>query len=254
MKKISVLFLALCLLLGLAACGGSPASTPTQAPAPAANTEAPAPAPADEGGNDAPAAGNSVSLTLWVGDNYPAITQKMVDSFKAEYEADLGVTFDIQIGIESESTCKDTVLSDPEAAADVYTFADDQLFELVGAGALEAIGDYEDEVRAADLDGAVSLAEVDGSLYAFPMNVSNGYFLYYNKEFLSEEDVESLDRILEVAAENGKFFAFDMANAWYLYSFFQGAGLELVSKDGVSNESCAWNATDTTPTGARGGL
>ena len=41
-------------------------------------------------------------------------------------------------------------------------------------------------------------------LYAYPMTASNGYFLYYNKEYFTEEDVKSFDRMLEIAEENDK--------------------------------------------------
>ena len=265
MKKFLALLLALVMVFALVACGDAaePEKTEEEQTGEEANTN-PEENKTEEGkteedkteegkteeGTAAPADGEVIKLTLWVGDNYPAVTEKMVESFKAEYEELLGVTFDITIGIQPEGTVKDTVLSDPEAAADVFTFADDQLFELVAAGALETLGDYDAEVREANGAGAISLATVNDTLYAFPMNVSNGYFLYYNKEYLSEEDVQSLDKILEVAEANGKFFAFDMPNAWYLYSFFKGAGLEVVSPDGKVNESCNWNATDTTPTGA----
>mgnify|MGYP002625373059 FL=1 len=190
----------------------------------------------------------TVQLTVWVGDNYPAVTQQMVDSFKAEYEEMLNVKFDITIGIESESTAKDTILKDPEAAADVFTFADDQLFDLVNNGAIEPLGDYEEDVIDANTAGSVALGTVGDTVYAFPMNASNGYFLYYNKSVIT--DPSSLDAILADAASQGKFFAFDMANAWYLYSFFKGAGLDVVSTDGSVNEACTWNAVDTKPTGA----
>ena len=63
--------------------------------------------------------------------------QGMIDSFKEHY-AD-AANFDIQLGTESESTAKDTVLADIEAAADVYAFASDQLIDLVNAGALQSI-------------------------------------------------------------------------------------------------------------------
>lgn len=42
-----------------------------------------------------------------------------------------------------------------------------------------------------------------------------------------------------------------MSNAWYLYSFFKGAGLDMhVTDDGVTN-TCNWNATDTDITGVQ---
>ena len=217
MKKILALVLALCMVLvmGVAACADEP---------------------------------ETVALTVWVGDNYPEVTQKMVDSFKAEYEEMFNVKFDITIGIESESTCKDTILKDPEAAADVFQFADDQVFDLVNAGAIQPLGDYQEDVIAANTAGAVSLASVGDTVYAFPMNSSNGYFLYYNKAVIT--DPTSLDAILADAAAAGKFFTIEMPNAWYLYSFFKGAGLDVVSENGSANEACNWNAIDTKPTGA----
>ena len=41
-------------------------------------------------------------------------------------------------------------------------------------------------------------------LHAYPMTASNGYFLYYNKEYFTEEDVKSFDRMLEIAEKNDK--------------------------------------------------
>ena len=38
-------------------------------------------------------------------------------------------------------------------------------------------------------------------MYAYPLTADNGYFLYYNKAYFSEEDVQSLDRILELALD-----------------------------------------------------
>ena len=43
-------------------------------------------------------------------------------------------------------------------------------------------------------------------LHAYPMTASNGYFLYYNKEYFTEEDVKSFDRMLEIAEKNEKNF------------------------------------------------
>ena len=244
MKKLFALLLV-ALMVFAVACTTKPATTePTAEPAAEATKE-----PAAEATAEPTAAPETIAMTLWVGDNYPEVTQKMIDSFKAEYEEEFNVVFDITIGIQSESTVKDTILTDPEAAADVYTFADDQIRELVSNSAIQPVGDYAEEIAANNGAGAVALATVNDTVYAFPMNATNGYFLYYNTEYLSAEDVQSLDGILAKAAEAGKFFAFDMANAWYTFSFFKGAGLDMISADGVTNDSCNWNATDTTPTG-----
>lgn len=224
MKKFLAIALALCMVFALAACGQTAAPAASEAPAESA----------------APEAKEPIKLTVWVGDNYPAVTEKMIESFKAAYPDE---TFEITIGIESESTCKDTILTDPEAAADVFTFADDQLNELVNAGAIQKVEMNVDTITAANTAGAIAAASVDGTLYAYPMSASNGYFLFYDSNFFTEEDVQSLNTMCEKAAAEGKSVGmqFGADGGWYLYSFFKGAGLNMaVNEDGVAN-SCDWN-------------
>ena len=75
--------------------------------------------------------------------------------------------------------------------------------------------------------------------------------MFYNKEYFTEDDVKSFNTMLDKAAAAGKYVGFPMSNAWYFYSWFKGAGLEMrVNEDGVTN-SCNWNATDTPITGVQ---
>lgn len=85
------------------------------------------------------------------------------------------------------------------AAADVFAFADDQLNELVAAGALQEILLNPEDVKSRNLTGSVEAATMDGKLYAYPMTADNGYFLYYDKSVLSEDDVKSMDTLLAKA-------------------------------------------------------
>lgn len=187
------------------------------------------------------ASGETIALTVWGAEEDQTLLQTMVDSFK---EANSEQTFDITIGVQSESTAKDTVLTDVEAAADVYAFADDQLNELVQAGALQPVQDA-DTISSENTAGSVEAATIDGTLYAYPITADNGYFMFYDKSVYSEEDVASLDTMLEKAAAAGKTVAMDWSSAWYIFSFFKGAGLDVaLADDGVTN-TCNWNATDT---------
>lgn len=193
-----------------------------------------------------------VSLTVWGAEEDQTMLQEMINDFTTTY-ADTA-NWNISLGVESESTAKDTVLTDIEAAADVYAFADDQLNQLVDAGALQPIELNTDAVieacGGAD-SGAVQAASKDGKLYAYPMTADNGYFMFYDKEYFSEDDVKTLDTMLDIAAENGKTVAMQLDEGWYLYSFFKGAGLDLtLNEDGLTN-GCNWNATDTAITGAQ---
>ncbi len=191
----------------------------------------------------------TVSLLVWVGDDADqAWISGVIDNFKA---ANPDTMFDIQVGIQSESTAKDTVLTDITAAADVYTFADDQLGELVLAGALQPVALNPEDIIARNSAGSISAATVDDMLYAYPATADNGYFMFYNKAFFTAEDVMTLDSMLSVAAGAGKYVSMEMSNAWYMYSFFAGAGLQMsLLPDGVNNQ-CNWNATDTPITGVQ---
>ena len=195
----------------------------------------------------------TVALRVWVGDNadLPWING-VIENFKAAHPEK---TYDISVDIQAEGDCSKRVLNDTEAAADVFTFADDQFNSLMNAEALQQVMVDADEIIAANGGanaGAVQASTgADGNLYAYPATADNGYFMFYNKEYFTEEDVQTLDGMLAKAAAAGKYVGFPMSDAWYLYSFFQGAGLEMhVTEDGVTN-TCNWNATDTEITGVQ---
>lgn len=184
---------------------------------------------------------DTVSLTVWASEEDQTLTADLLEKFKAQYP---DVTFDIQLGSESESTAKDTILADVEAAADVFAFADDQINEMVAAGALQPVSaTYTYDVAGENLAGAVDAATVNGTLYAYPMTADNGYFMFYDASVFSADDVQSLEKMIEVAGAAGKKIAMDVSNGWYIYSFFQGAGYDLsLNDDGVTN-TCAWNGS-----------
>ena len=191
----------------------------------------------------------TIKLTVWGAEEDQNLLKELTDKFQEKY-ADQ--KFDIQIGVESESTAKDTILTDVEAGADVYAFADDQLPDLVKAGALLKLDDYAealqladttlDDVKAANVEGAIDAATIDGSLYAFPRAADNGYFLYYDSSVISEEDAASWDSLLEAADKAGKKVGMTLASGWYNASFFYGAGFTTgLNDDGTTTMD--WNGT-----------
>lgn len=195
------------------------------------------------------ASDETVSLVVWGAEEDQTLLSELVEGFKAAYP---DTTFDIQIGVESESTAKDTILTDVEAAADVYSFADDQLTDLVNAGALINLDEYGevlqmagktlDDVKSANSTGSVEAASLNGSLYAFPRAGDNGFFLFYDSSVLSEEDVASWDNLLAAAEAAGKKVGMTLASGWYNASFFYGAGFTTgLNEDGST--AMDWNGT-----------
>lgn len=130
-KKLISIFLAAAMTLSLTACtqedsgGNGTETTENGGDASDATTTS-----VSEGGN---ASGETISLRVWGGEEDQALLAELVNDFKAAHPDQ---NFDIQVGVESESTAKDTVLTDISAAADVFAFASDQIASLVRNGAL----------------------------------------------------------------------------------------------------------------------
>jgi len=232
MKKALAILLVLALIcVPLAACNGGtgPAASPTPATTPGGGGgEDP---PGGGGGEDPPPSGSleDVTLTLWGGEYDQTMLRKMADEFIAHMAGEANIT--VNLGVESESTAKDTILTDIQAAADVFAFPDDQLMELYFAGALQQVLINTDEIIAANAAGAVEAAMVDGVLYAYPMTADNGYFMFYDSSYFTADDVKSFDKMMEVAAAAGKQITMDFGSGWYTISFFRGVGLDAFLED-----------------------
>lgn len=185
-----------------------------------------------------------VDLKVWAAEEDQDMVKAWCDNFAAKYPE---ITFNFAVGVESESTAKDTILTDPEAAADVFSFAGDQLTALVNAGAIQEVLIDTDKViegcGGADA-GAIQAASVNGTLYAYPATADNGYFMFYNKEYFTEDDVKSLDTMMQAAADAGKKISMEYTSGWYLLSYFIGAGFDL-SKNDDGSTNCDWNGTSS---------
>lgn len=187
-----------------------------------------------------------VELTVWGSETDQELLNQIVESFVETYKEEANLN--ISVEIQNEESCKNTILNNVREAADVFTIIDDQMVSLAAGGVLEVI-EYRDEVTSNNIKSVVDAVTVNDSLYAYPLTADNGYFLYYNAEYFQEEDVLTLDRILEVAQKANKKFAMDWSSGWYLSSFFLQTGLELgLKEDGITNY-CTWNATEGDITG-----
>lgn len=242
-KILSILTAAAC-CLSLAGCNGNTSSTTTSTPANSTPTEStPASAPSNE----------TIELRVWG----PEEDQKLLTELVADFQkAHPDQTFNIQIGVESESTAKDTILTDISAAADVFAFADDQLNELVNAKAVANLNDLNDalvaqagksidDIKAANTEGSVAACTRNDTLYAFPLGAGNNLMMFYDASVINEKDVESWDTLLEAAGNAGKKVGMTLATGWYNGGFFLGSGFTAsLNDDGTTNID--WNGTSST--------
>lgn len=222
MKRILAIVLFLVMIISIfAGCGALPSPSPSPT----------------TGGPTTSGPKEKVSLKIWGSQEDQAMLATMVESFKV---ANPDKDYDITFGVVSEADTKTKVLEDPAAAADVFAFASDQIKDLVSAGALYEITRNKDKITSENMEGSVDAATVNGKLYAYPETADNGYFMYYDKSVFSEEDVKSLDKMLDVANSKGKKVFMDVSNGWYIASFFLGAGCTLtISEDG--KQKCDFN-------------
>ena len=115
----------------------SDAAATTEAGDTAAETEA-ASASDDAIANLIASTDGTVDIQLWCSEleAYQNVMKELTDKFKEQYS---DVDFNITIGAVSEADAKDKILEDIDAAADVFVFADDQVNDLVNAGALQEV-------------------------------------------------------------------------------------------------------------------
>lgn len=181
-----------------------------------------------------------VHLRVWSGEEDKELIATIADNFIAEHASEATITIEWEPMVEGE--CRSNLLGDVLNAPDVYTTTDGDIRAIAAGGAASEVLNP-DEIRENNLASAVEALTVKDKIYGYPITADNGYFLYYNKAYFSEEDIQDLDTILNIAAENDKLFAMDWSSGWYLYSFFGQTGLKVgLNDDGVTN-FCDWNNT-----------
>ncbi len=182
----------------------------------------------------------SGDIKIWVADNVVDFTNEQIKVFQDAHPEFSGYTFTVEAVGEGDAA--GNMITDVEAGADIYAFAQDQIARLVTAGALEVVEDSNAEVVKAENDaGAVGAATVGGTLYAYPITSDNGYFLYYDKSVVT--DPSTLEGIIADCEAAGKNFYFEINSGWYQTAFFFGAGAELTYETDDAGNFTKCNST-----------
>ena len=163
----------------------------------------------------------SGTITVWSPqeDQDTGWLSKECEAFN-EAHPEWDITF--KYGVCAEGDVKSTVTQDVKKAADVYMLANDNIPDLVAANALAELGgSYLEDVQANNSESIASSVTYNDQLVAFPFS-SNTWFMYYDKSVYSEDDIKSLDTMLE----KGKV-SFPLSNSWYIQAFYVGNGCSL---------------------------
>ena len=165
---------------------------------------------------------NAIALTIWVSEADRTFAGEVVEAFK---QANPDKEYNFTIDVQGENDVATRILNDVENAADVFSYANDQLSKLINGDALTQIaGDRLTRLQQLNAENAMqsAVATVNGTSGTYGMPYTdNTFFLYYNKSVLSETDVQTFDGILAKCTD-GKKFAFPMTDGWYTSAFYFG--------------------------------
>ena len=218
MKKLIALLLACVMVLGLVACGGNAPETT----APAAGNET---TPAET----QPAEVQSFTLKVW-GPNEDQVDANSFLPVACEKFDEAHPEWDIEFVFEvcAEGDAGGLVTKDPAAAADVYTFANDQLGTLLQSNAIARLGGAAlDQVLSDNTETMIASVTSGEGVYGVPFT-GNTWFMYYDSSVYSEEDIKSLDAMMAI-----KPVGFEVTNTWYLPAFYFAAGGTMFGAEGI---------------------
>ena len=157
--------------------------------------------------------------------------QTQCEAFAAEHP-NWDITF--KYGVCAEGDAKATVTQDVDAAADVFGFANDNLADLIAAGAIAELGGSTAEYVTSNFGKTyVDSISDNGAVYGIPYE-SNTWFMYYNTSIYSADDVKSLETMLEKGT-----VMFPLTNSWYIEAFYLATGAEFFG--GVNDNDAGIN-------------
>lgn len=227
-KKALSLFLVTAMAVSMVGCGSKDADKNTEKK----DTEVAAATEKEAAAEDEAWEGD---LTVWSPqeDQDTNWLQDQCEAFAAEHP---NWKINFNYGVCPEGEAKDNVTKDVEAAADVYMLANDNIPDLVSAGALSELGgDYLGYVTSTNSDSILASVTYNDSVVAFPFT-PNTWFMYYDKSVFSEDDVKNFDTMLEKAGEAGKKVSFKLTDSWYNEAFYVANGCTLFG-DGTDTDA-----------------
>lgn len=171
--------------------------------------------------------GTTYSFRIWCAEEDEDMIWDMLNSYAMLHN---GNTYNWKVERVGEDVAASRVTQDIDDAADIFSFANDQLGSLV-ENALTPINiSYNAQIES-QLDVAVTACNFGGRYYAFPYSYEN-CFLYYNKSLVSEEQVKSMENLLSLNLKSQYNLGIDMADSYYTTMFLYTAGVEIFGPNG----------------------
>ncbi len=177
----------------------------------------------------------TTNIIVWCSGPEEAVVKSLVDEYNKTASFKVAVT----TKAISEADAGTSLGTDPEQKdyPALAAIADDQLAALVKNNVVAKLPDsHVTTIKSADVATAVTAATVGSNMYGYPVQADNGYFLYYDSSFISDEEAKTLEGVMR-KCDSSHQFGFDIANGWYVNSIFHAQGV-------AGTESIAWKYND----------
>ena len=220
LRKIGAFLLAFTVLAGtITGCGSKSAS----------NDSAAAPAEGET---------QDVTLKIWVPEEEVEITDAMVKKFDDIHD-EFSIKYEIAVvGIDEAPANLET---DPDTAADIFYTPSGGVADLAAKGLLLPIVKDFETISGELPESALNAVTVDDVTYAVPFS-PNTFFMYYNKDLYTEDEVKSLDTMMAKDLGDGVYnFGSKMTDSWYTEMYFLGNKGTLFGEDGTDPSECSFN-------------
>lgn len=155
--------------------------------------------------------GGKAKIDIWVGiesvDFYTAKIEEYKEMYKEKNGSDLG--YQIKVSGIDTGTAASTFLDDPEAGADIFTVAHDNLGKLIaGSSAIAPIQSQAllNQINNDNPDAFLDVikGKVGGVEYTFGVPyIAQALVLYYNTELVSAEQVKTWEGMMAAAQAAG---------------------------------------------------
>ena len=175
---------------------------------------------------------DNISLKVWAPDKAVSLVKEQIEAFKAAYPEK---TFTkIEVVAQGEGDAGTQLMNDASTAADVFSFASDQLNKLVDAKVIAPVA-FAKAVTDMNSEACVTAGTLQDTLYAYPETNDNGYYLVYDKRVVSDEQAKTLEGLLEACKAKNKEFIFNCGDGFYgcTFAFTAGAKIDGLEADGT---------------------
>lgn len=162
------------------------------------------------------------TITIWVSTTWgmKELTEEQIAKFMADHP-EYNTKYNVKVEIVGEADAAYGIITGVYKAPDLYFFTQDYLPLLVQSGALASLDEEKANAVALNHDaGALNAATLNGTVYAYPLTSDNGFYLYYDSRYISDEEAKTLEGIIAACERSDKKFGYDFSTGWYALGFF----------------------------------